>query len=39
VLDVFIGVLPFFAAMIVVLALIIAFPQITTWLVDLSRAR
>jgi tripartite ATP-independent transporter DctM subunit len=39
VLDVFIGVLPFFAAMIVVLALIIAFPQITTWLVDLSRAQ
>jgi TRAP-type C4-dicarboxylate transport system permease large subunit len=39
VLDVFIGVLPFFAAMVFVLGLIIAFPQITTWLVDLSRAK
>jgi len=30
--DVFLGVLPFFAVMIVTLALIIAFPQIAMWL-------
>jgi tripartite ATP-independent transporter DctM subunit len=37
--DIFIGVTPFFLAMVVTLALVIFFPQITTWLVDLSRAK
>lgn len=37
--DIFIGVAPFFLAMIVTLALVIAFPQLTTWLVDLSKAK
>lgn len=35
--DVFIGVLPFFAVMILTLSLIIAFPQIATWLPDMSK--
>ncbi len=30
--DVFIGVLPFFGAIVVTLALVIAFPQIALWL-------
>jgi TRAP-type mannitol/chloroaromatic compound transport system permease large subunit len=30
--DIFIGVMPFFVAMIVALALVIAFPQIALWL-------
>jgi TRAP-type mannitol/chloroaromatic compound transport system permease large subunit len=37
--DVFIGVAPFFVAMVVTLALVIMFPQLTSWLVDLSRAK
>ena len=37
--DVFIGVMPFFIAMLVILALIIAFPQIPMWLVGLSQAK
>jgi tripartite ATP-independent transporter DctM subunit len=37
--DVFIGVAPFFLAMIVTLALVITFPQLTSWLLDLSRAK
>jgi TRAP-type C4-dicarboxylate transport system permease large subunit len=37
--DVFIGVAPFFFAMIATLALVIMFPQLTSWLVDLSRAK
>ena len=37
--DVFIGVMPFFVAMLVTLALIIAFPQIAMWLVDVSQAK
>jgi C4-dicarboxylate transporter, DctM subunit len=37
--DVFIGVMPFFLAMLVILALIIAFPQISMWLVAMSQAK
>ena len=37
--DVFIGVMPFFLAMIVTLVLIIAFPQIAMWLVGISQAK
>ena len=37
--DVFIGVMPFFLAMLATLALIIAFPQISLWLVDMSLAK
>ena len=37
--DVFIGVMPFFLAMLATLALIIAFPQISMWLVDMSQAK
>jgi tripartite ATP-independent transporter DctM subunit len=37
--DVFIGVAPFFLAMIATLALVIMFPQLTSWLLDLSRAK
>ena len=37
--DVFIGVMPFFLAMLATLALVIAFPQISMWLVDVSQAK
>lgn len=37
--DVFIGVAPFFLAMMATLALVIAFPQLTSWLLELSRAK
>lgn len=37
--DVFIGVMPFFIAMLVTLALIIVFPQIAMWLVSMSQAK
>ena len=35
--DVFLGVLPFFAVMVLTLAIVIAFPQVTLWLPQLSK--
>lgn len=35
--DVFLGVLPFFAVMVLTLALVIAFPQLALWLPQLSK--
>jgi len=37
--DVYIGVLPFIACMLAVLALLIAFPGIVTWLPDLVKGQ
>ena len=37
--DVYIGVLPFIACMFMVLGLIIAFPEIVSWLPDLVRGK
>ena len=37
IMDVYIGVLPFIACMGIVLAFIIAFPNIVTWLPDLVK--
>jgi C4-dicarboxylate transporter, DctM subunit len=37
--DVFMGVMPFFLAMLVTLALIVTFPQIAMWLVGMSQAK
>jgi TRAP-type C4-dicarboxylate transport system permease large subunit len=39
ILDVYIGVLPFIACMFVVLGLLIAFPEIVSWLPDLVRGK
>ena len=37
--DVYIGVLPFIACILVVLALLIAFPGIVTWFPDLVKGK
>jgi tripartite ATP-independent transporter DctM subunit len=39
IMDVYVGVLPFLAAMVVTLALVVAFPQIALWLPSLMKGK